>query len=387
MSQLKVNAIRATAASSDAITLATDGTCTAKITNNLSNRNLIINGGMAVAQRGTTSTGDDYTTVDRFRVSGGGHDEATTKAQVALTSSDTGPWAKGFRYALQITNGNQTSGAQTGDYAYISYRPEAQDIAQSGWDYNSASSYLTLSFWVKSSVAQNFYGYVLSADGTQQSFPFETGSLSANTWKKVTVKMPGHANITVDNDNGHGLEILLWPFLGTDYTASGVSLNAWAAYASASRTPDFTSTWWTTNDATFSLTGVQLEVGDVATDFEHRSYGDELLRCLRYFYKTSATGANWKRFMQGRAHDVNTARFMMDAPVPFRTVPTATYSGNFQTQGGTYTANPAVESITSDNRQLCFTTGNSGDGWSTNDALEYMANDDTSASISFSAEL
>jgi hypothetical protein len=91
--------------------------------------------------------------------------------------------------------------------------------------------------------------------------------------------------------------------------------------------------------------------------------------------------------MLGRAHDVNTARFLIDMPVDMRTVPSASYTGSFQAQGGTYTATPAVEAATSNTRQLCFTTGNSGDGWSQNDALSYMAADSASASISFSAEL
>ena len=81
------------------------------------------------------------------------------------------------------------------------------------------------------------------------------------------------------------MRILIQPFYGTASTGS-VSLNAWAALVSDTRTPDQTSTWWTTDDATFEITGVQLEVGDVATDFEHRSFGDELARCQRYYQKS-----------------------------------------------------------------------------------------------------
>ena len=147
--QLKTDAIRHTGASSDAITLANDGTATAKITNNLSNRNLIINGAMNVAQRGSSSTTAGYTTVDRFSTSTGGTDEAPTFAQVDVTSNDSGPWEKGFRKAFRITNGNQTSGAGAGDYVQIDYTTEAQDIATSGWNYVSSSSKITLSFWSK----------------------------------------------------------------------------------------------------------------------------------------------------------------------------------------------------------------------------------------------
>ena len=284
MSTLKVGAIRGTGASSDAISVnSSDGTCTVKATNNLSNRNLIINGAMQCAQYGQSSTTAGFGSLDRFQGVSGGGEEACTHSQHALTSSDTGPWAEGFRNSFHLQNGNQTGGADSGDFAYIGYTVEAQDIANSGWDYTSASSYITLSFWVKCSTAGLQYAYFYCPDGTAQGYSFSLGNLSANTWTKVTAKIPGNANLTFDNNNGGGMYMYWGPFWGSGMTDSGNTLNTWAAYSGTNRTPDFPTTWWTTNDATFELTGVQLEVGDVATDFEHRSFGDELRRCQRYF--------------------------------------------------------------------------------------------------------
>ena len=282
MSTLKVAAIQGVSASSDAITLANDGTCTANITNNLSNRNLIINGAMQVAQRGTSSTSVGFQTVDRFNVGNSGSDETPTQAQVNVDAGTT-PYTLGFRKAFKLTNGNQTSGAGAGDFVFIKYTVEAQDIATSGWNFKSASSDITLSFWAKSSVAQNFFGYIEVPDSPAQVFPFQTGSLSADTWTKITVTIPGNSNIVVNNDNGEGFKIFISQFWGTNFTDSGRALNTWAAYNSGQRMPDFTSTWYTTNDATFEITGVQLEVGSVATDFEHRSFAQELQLCRRYF--------------------------------------------------------------------------------------------------------
>nr|BAR22137.1 putative carbohydrate binding domain containing protein [uncultured Mediterranean phage uvMED]BAR39032.1 putative carbohydrate binding domain containing protein [uncultured Mediterranean phage uvMED] len=285
MSEIKVNSIKGVGASAAAITVNnTDGTCTANITNNLSNRNLIINGAMQVAQRGTSATvGDNsYATVDRFKVTQNSLDEDITQAQVDVASGTT-PYNLGLTKALKITNGNQTSGAGAADYIEIGHKIEAQDIRNSGWNYLSSSSFITLTFYVKSSVAQVFYGYIRTRDGTGYSYPFSTGSLSEDTWTKVTKTISGNSNLQIDNDNGSGLELYIVPFLGTDATNNSRSLDSWAAHADASHFPDMTSTWYTTNDATLEITGVQLEVGSVATDFEHRSFGQELALCQRYY--------------------------------------------------------------------------------------------------------
>ena len=257
-------------------------------------RNIVINGAMRIAQRGTSSTSVGYQTVDRFRTYTNGVDESPTFAQVDV-SSGTSPYTEGFRKAFKITNGNQSSSAGPADYIVIRHMVEAQDMAKSGWNYTSSSSFVTLSFWVKASVAQNYYFSLLSGDGTLQNFPMETGSLSANTWTKITKIIPGASNIQFDNNNGVGLEIDWWPFAGTDYTSSGVALDTWAAYASGTRFPDHTATWYDTNDATFEITGVQLEVGSQATPFEHRSFGEELTLCQRYYqrFADSATGGNY----------------------------------------------------------------------------------------------
>ena len=282
MSTLKVDGIRSNSATSDAITLADNGTCTANITNNLSNRNLIINGAMQVAQRGTSGTGYGYIAVDRFRIGASQVDENPTTAQVDVASGTT-PYTNGFTKAIKITNGNQTGGAGTGDSMNFTYRLEAQDIRNSGWNYLSSSSYITLSFWCKSSVAQTFFGRLYTTDGTAYNYPFSMGSLSADTWTKITKTIPGNSNLTFDNNADQGLAIEFTMFNGTAKTDSGVALDTWAAYNTATRQPDNTSTWYTTNDSTWELTGVQLEVGSVATDFEHRTFADELTRCERYY--------------------------------------------------------------------------------------------------------
>ena len=322
MSTLKVDAIRHNSATSDAITTATDGTCTARITSvgggQFSHRNIIINGSMIVAQRGTTYTGSDgYATVDRFYVHKGTVSENPTQAQVDVVAGTT-PYSLGFRKAYKITNGNQTLAA--GSYMRFRHGIEAQDLANCGWNYTSTSSKITLSFWIKSSVAQNFYVDLQTVDGTAQNFAYETGSLTANTWTKIVKTIPGNSNLTFDNDNGQGMFINVNAYLGTNYSASGHTLDTWGAFDTASRIPDMSSTWYTTDDATFELTGVQLEVGDTATSFEHKRFADELRSCQRYYFRDGTDKYHYSA--QGSVEHYEFPVQMRDNPnVTLETVP------------------------------------------------------------------
>ena len=419
MSTLKVNKLRDTAGSTDAITLDPNGgavlagvtTVTsvkvgAAVTISESGieasgigitcaningtqiggrRNLIINGAMNVAQRGTSSTVDGYGCIDRFRSNISGNDEAPTQSQVDVASG-TSPYSLGFRKAFRMTNGNQTSGAGTTDVLCILHRMEAQDIANSGWNYTDSNSKITLSFWCKSSVAQVFYGYLRTKDGTEQLYPFQIGSLSADTWTKITKTIPGNSNLQFDNDNAHGLDIEFLMYRGTDRTGS-ISLDAWGAYNSSIRVPDMTSTWYTTNDATFEITGVQLEVGSQATAFEHRTIGDELTLCHRYFQEfPESVGDKYGTLFN--AYVANTGYVQGAFLFPeMRTAPTVTTTGNFRIlyRGSTasvssfqfYHANK-----TSLNPQaLTSTTLTLGEG------AMVSADNDASARIQLSAEL
>ena len=219
-------------------------------------RNLIINGAMEIAQRGSSSTSDGYHTVDRIQKGEGGTDESVTQSQVDVSSGTT-PYTEGFRKAFRLTNGNQTGGAGAGDYTRITYKIEAQDLAKSGWNYTSSSSFVSLSFWIKSSVAQNFYFIFNTADGGQtRSYVMETGSLTADTWTKITKTFPGDSQLAFDNDTGIGCYLYIYGYLGTTYADKSVSVNAWKNVSNP-QTPANTTTWWTTNDATLEMTGLQ----------------------------------------------------------------------------------------------------------------------------------
>ena len=317
------------------------GICTATTVNTtnlvnatqLSHRNLIINGDMRVAQRGTSSTSSGYYSVDRFLCQFGGTDEAPTQSQHTLTSSDTGPYEEGFIKSFHIQNGNQTSGAGGADYMEIYQYLEDQDISTSGWNYKSSSSYITISFWVKSSVAQKFPGFLYTnqaaaGDSFMYSYQIDNGSggnLTANTWTKITHSIPGNSSLSFNNDNTKGLAVGFYPFNGTNYTTSSHTENTWAAWDSTNKVKDMTSTWYTTNDATFEITGVQLEVGSVATPFEHRSFGDELRRCHRYFFNIEGS-TGYRTGISCYANSSSACRGVVYFPAPMRATPTFTGS-------------------------------------------------------------
>ena len=262
-------------------------------------RRLNINGAMMVSQyydKVGAITDSGYYAVDRMRVTAANCDENPTTSQSDVASGTT-PYTEGFRKAVKIQNGNQTSGAGASDKIALEHRLEQQDIASSGWNYTSTTSFITVQFWVKSSVAQTYFGRFTSqssADGgALKTYPFSF-ALTADTWTKVVKTIPGHADLRFLSTSNNGLTFELMMFRGTDTTADSVSVNEWHTYDNAAITPDQTSTWYTTNDATFEVTGLQIEVGSQATAFEHRTLGDELSLCQRYFIMFTGNVTAWR---------------------------------------------------------------------------------------------
>ena len=347
---------------------------------------------MQVAQRGTSSTSSGFYTVDRFQVNFTGTNEAPTQAQVALSSSDT-PYSSGFRFAYKVTNGNQTSGGGAGRFIRYKTTIEAQDMAQSGWNYTSSSSNVTLSFWVKASVAQTYFGRLQTYDGTSQNYPFSF-ALSANTWTKVTKTIPGNSNLQFDNNNAEGLLLEIVPYYGTDYTNGSMSVDAWAAYSD--RTPNNTATWYETNDATFEITGVQLEVdhtgSGVATDFEHRSFGQELALCGRYYQNLIA--ANTKALGIGMAYNGATFQIVLEYPLgKMRTAPSidaVTGADYWQIEGGGLSPEKHIDGSFvaehSTDTQMSF-YGVPDSNFTDLGASHYLRSDNSACRFSFSAEL
>ena len=360
------------------------------------NKNLIINGAMQVAARATSSTTSGYGDLDRWKHEYAGTDEAPTFAQSAVVSSDSGdnPFAKGITNCTKITNGNQTGGFQNNRLLNFNQNIEAQNVRNSGWNYNSSSSFLTLSYYVKASVSQEYFGFIKTVDGTNYIYPFSLGTLTANTWTKITKTIPGNSNLQIDDDANSGFQVFPIFFGGTDYTDSGVTNDAWATWSSGSRSEDQPSSWWTTNDSTIEITGIQLEVGSVATDFEHRSFAQELALCQRYFYmhasgaESSSTGAQAPIGL-GYGYTSSDCYLVVKYPVTMRAYPSMSkvvgtdYFGFFYNNNSAFPDNVANNRVATNSAEIYFYGGAS---WDQNaGGMVRVANSATR--LGFSAEL
>ena len=276
MSTLKVDGIRSNSASSDAITLASDGTCTANITNNLSNRRLTVNGDMRIAQRGTSFTGVTASgtfPVDRFLFHVGSLGTWT------LTQSTDVPTGQGFANSIKcdVTTANASPSGTA--YARIDQRFEGQDL-QAFCKGTSNAKQFAVSFWVKSPKTGTHIVQLQDQDNSRNVSKAYTVN-SANTWEKKELIFPADTTGAFGNDNGGSLFLCFYLAVGTGYQG-GTLQTTWGTPSNNTRATGQVNVADST-DNNFYLTGVQLEVGSVATDFEHRSYGQELELCRRYY--------------------------------------------------------------------------------------------------------
>ena len=235
----------------------------------LSNRNLIINGAMAVDQRNSTVTDNGYT-VDRFMLSSSG-DGVVTGEQVSTSPSD-------FNNSLKITNTTADTSVAAAEFYDILYRVEGYSVAHLNWGTSDAKT-VTLSFWVRSSSTGTFSVQFRNVN-SDRTFVFDYTVDAADTWQKITKTISGDTTGTWNKTTSVGIDILFPLATGSNYTTS--TTDAWQS-GNYNASTNANTTWIGTANNTFYITGVQLEVGDTATPFEHRSYGDELKRCQRYY--------------------------------------------------------------------------------------------------------
>ena len=308
----------------------------------LSNRNLIINGAMQVAQRGTSvasSSGSVVRCVDRYRCFARGAGAAT------FSQTSTVPTGQGFANSLRVDVTTVDSSLDSNDLYLIDQRLEGQDLQQLAKGTSDAKS-VTASFWVRSTKTGTYILELFDDDNVRNIS--KTYSISsADTWEYKTVTFEGDTTGALDNDNGTSLTLRWFLAAGTSYT-SGTLATAWEANNDVDRAVGQVNFFDSTSND-FYLTGVQLELGEQATPFEHRSYDDELLRCQRYYqlYHNDSGSTDYLQCVQ--AYNATTTFGEIKSFFrPMRTTPTVGSSGTFNQHQNNSTASgtatPALQS-------------------------------------------
>ena len=348
---------------------------------NTGRRNMVINGAMQVAQRGTSAvtitSGGEYPNIDRY--SAGGNDSSL----ISVEQSTDAP--SGFEYSLKVTS-LAASTTDAADFQFIGQRVEGYNTAQLDWGASGAKT-VTISFYVKCSVTGNIPFVIVNSNDTRVYAANCTVS-SANTWEYKTITIDGDTSGTWLKTNGVGLKIQWYMALGSNFQGT---LDQWGTDYGASGQINVCNT----NGATFQVTGVQLEVGTNASDFEHRSFGEELSLCQRYFQQQGRDGSGGRLF--GVQQSSNYGILGIDFPQTMRAAPTFTLYGGNSTTGNitvsgasadsTIAAN-ATNSVTVQPSLMSFNWNNTLSGSNTSKAIWHdMGTAATRLSYTLDAEL
>ena len=249
---------------------------------NVKFRNIIINGDMSIAQRGTSSTGitgGGYYTVDRF--------QTILSSQGTWTQSQSTdvPTGQGFTSSLKMDCTTADASPAASDVVRVQQNIEGYNVQYLKYGTSSAES-TTLSFWVKSNKTGTYVIQLLNGAVSKQVGKTYTIS-SANTWEKKTITFPGDTSTALDNDNSAELYVQFCLGTGSD-RSSGTLSSTWKSFVSADQFAGQTVNLADSTSNEWYITGVQLEAGEVASDFEFLPFDVNLQRCQRYYQKTFA---------------------------------------------------------------------------------------------------
>jgi len=242
-------------------------------------RNIVINGAMQVAQRSTSVTGlgadaNAYQTVDRFRFL-----TANTAGRYTVTQTADGPSGIANCTKIDVTTADTSIAA--GEYFFFRQLFEGQDVQQLKKGTSDAEK-ITVSFYVKGNANATYL--VELEDGDNSRLNSQTFNVTTS-WTRVVKTFTADTTGALDDDNANSFNLGFWLHAGATYTGGTYASNIWASNTAANRVPSDNTSIFDSTDRTFFITGLQMEVGSVATPFEHRSFGDELALCQRYFYQ------------------------------------------------------------------------------------------------------
>jgi len=318
-------------------------------------RNIVINGDMSIAQRATSTasiTSAGYHTVDRFQTS------ITNMGTWTQSQSTTVPSGQGFATSLKMDCTTADASPAAGDDLKIRTKFEGQNLQYLKKGTSSAES-LTASFWVRSNKTGTYIVELMDNDNSYRHINKSYTISSADTWEKKTITFAGDTTGAFGNDNGASLEMSFYLGAGSNQT-SGTLQTSWGAYTAANRAvgqvnlADSTSNEW-------YVTGVQLEAGSVASDFEFLPVDVNLGRCQRYFTKISYGQLSGEDVIFGLTFGgdgSDNVMFTYRFPVDMRSAPTITIG---TTGGGSGSA--STQYIDPEGIQLYYTGADTSQCW------------------------
>ena len=297
-----------------------------KMSNIVQSKNIIINGDMSIAQRGTSESGvgdSDVYLIDRFKLDV----NASPSARFTMSQDTDVPSGQGFSKSLKLDCTTAQTSYSSNQLIALTQKIEGQNVQYLKYGTSSAQS-LTLSFWVKSNKTGT-YTLELDQDGNSKDYSQTYTISSANTWEKKTLTYVGDTASALANDNSNELDIYFWLGAASDFT-SGTLNTSWNSTVNANRVSpsqvniaDSTSNEW-------YVTGVQLEAGTTASEFEFLPYDVNLKRCERYYHKTEQF--TW--FLIGRTVNTGYALGRYFFRNTMRASPTMSQSGSWNTGSG-----------------------------------------------------
>ena len=346
----------------------------------LSHRNIIVNGAMTVSQRGTTfsQVANNDITLDRF----GLIHPYSTNFDVSQSTDSPDGFSKSYKLDINVVD----SSIGSGQFVAIRNKIEAQDLQHLAFGTSSAKS-ISLSFYVKSNKTGTFAVNIQQTDNSfkQVSAPYTINS--ANTWERKTFTFAGDTSGVINDDNGIGLTILWWLSAGSTYT-SGTSRATFTAHADADSAVGCNVNILDSTSNNFYITGVQLEVGSVATPFEHRSRVENLARCQRYCVLKGGANGTYDAMATGAVWSSTLAFVPYFLPVEMRDTPSLTLVGSLSdfryTRSGSE-VNPAGLTFDQGGKSMCAVRL-TGSSMTDNDAVR-LYNINTNGGFLFTAEL
>ena len=301
-------------------------------------RNIVYNGAMQISQRSTSETGlgatSGYFTLDRFKTIPNSLSGRFTQSQATITD------LPGFANALKFECTTADTSIGASEYLIIQQSLEGQDLQQIKKGTSSAEE-VTISFYVKGNASATYVLELYDADNNRHvSKSFSVTS----SWNRVILTYPADTTGTFDDDNAQSLRLFLWLHSGSTY-AGGTLDTTW--HTTAANRAAGISSFFDSTDRTLFITGLQMEVGSQATPFEHRSFGEELALCQRYYFQVNGIGSEYATMGAGQMYQTTTFLGHFQTPVPMRTRPSFSLSDSFSNSNFSVVTGGHVRAISS----------------------------------------